>query len=383
MNELTMNDSQFKIPPKLTAVSVILLVIGIVSAISGFASNPVRIWGNVLICNYYFICLVIGATFFAALQRITQAGWSAMFERIPGAISGYMPFAAVLTLLMVFFGSHSIYHWSPHKAGYLNFPFFSLRAVIFLGAWLFFTLLQRKFSVDEDQVGGLENFKKAEFYSRVYIFVLAPTFSLASFDWIMSIDSHWFSTIFAIINLVSAFLHGSAAIILITLILYKMGYFPKLNSAHLHDFSKYLFMLSIMWGYVWFSQYFLIWYGNIPEETIYYVSRTSHEWNATFLANVIINWCFPFLFLMNNRIAGNINALIATSVVLLVGMWLDIYMQVMPGLTGKNSFGMIELGMFLGFLGIFILAVTRSLSRANMVPTNHPYLNESFLHQAH
>src|ERR1035437_2482484 len=162
-----------------------------------------------------------------------------------------------------------------------------------------------------------------------------------------------------------------------------MGYFPKLNHAHLHDFSKYMFMLSIMWGYVWFSQYFLVWFSNIPEETIYYVPRISPEWNTTFLANVVVNWLFPFLFLMNNRIAENMNALITTAVVLLVGFWIDIYMQIMPGVTGKNSFGIIEVGVFLGFLGIFIFAVSRSLAKANLIPVNHPYLNESFTHNSH
>ena len=389
-----MNNSQFKIPNKLTTISLILIVIGIGAAVFGFINNPLRTWANYLICNYFFISLVIGATFFAALQRIAQAGWSAMFERIPSAMSCYLPYAAGFTLVLILFGSHHLYQWMNsdllktdellrHKSAFLNSTFFSIRAVIILGSWIFFTRLLRKFSLTEDQVGGTENFKKSEFFSRVYLFVLALTFSLASYDWIMSIDYHWFSTLFTIVNLVSSFFHGSASVVLIVLLLHKMGYFPKLNHAHLRDLSKYMFMLSIMFGYVWFSQYFLTWYSNIPEETTYYMIRTNSEWHLTFISTIVFNWLFPFLFLLNNKIAENVNAMILTAVVLMVGFWIDIYMQVMPGVTGHNSIGFIELGMFLGFLGVFIFVVAKSLSKANIIPVNHPYLNESFSHKSH
>lgn len=389
-----MENSQFIIPQKIKILSLILFAIGTASAIFGFIYNPLRTWANFLICNYYFISIAIGASFFLAIQSITQSGWSAMFKRVGEAISAYLPFAAILILVLVLFGNHSIYKWTHidivnsdnlllHKSGYLNYPFYLIRAIVFLGVWIFLTSLLRRFSINEDKVGGLVNFEKTEFYSKVYIFVLALTFSLASFDWIMSIDGDWFSTIFAAKNFISAFLNGSATIFLIVMILHKHGYFPELNSSHLHDFSRYLFMLCIIWGYIWFSQYFLIWYGNIPEETIYYSVRTGKEWNMLFLATISINWFFPFLFLMLNRIAKNINALIFISIVLLIGMWIDIYLQVMPGVTGKNSFGIIELGMYFGFLGIFIFAVTRALSRANLIPENHPYLNESILHKIH
>ena len=396
-----MNELQFKVPSKINLLSLVLLLIGIASVVYGFINDPVRTWGNYLICNYYFITLVIGALFFAAIQSITQSGWSAMFKRIPEAIVGYLPVGALLMLIFVFLGSHTIYSWMnesvvksdvllQHKAPYLNFTFYVIRAVIFFAAWIFFTLMFRKFSIKEDKLDGdfkdksvMENFNRIEFYSKVFIFVLALTFSLATFDWIMSIDSAWFSTIFAAKNFISAFLNGSAAIFLIVMLLNKKGYFPQLNSSHLHDFSRYLFMLSLIWGYIWFAQYFLIWYGNIPEETIYYTARSNHEWYIIFLSDIGINWMFPFLFLMLNRIARNMNALILTSIVLLIGLWIDIYVQVMPGLTGKNTFGIIELGMFSGFLGIFIFTVSRTLSRANLIPNNHPYLNESILHKLH
>jgi hypothetical protein len=269
-------------------------------------------------------------------------------------------------------------------------PFFIIRSVVILSAWIFFTVLLRRLSLKEDKVGGLQYFNKSEYYSKVFIFVLALTFSLGTFDWVMSIDAHWFSTIFAVKNLISAFFHGSAVITLIVILLHKQGYFQKLNSSHLHDFSKYMFILGIIWAYMWFSQYLLIWYGNMPEETVYYQTRNSSEWSGLFYANVAINWLFPFLFLMLNKIAKNINALLVTAVVLMAGMWIDLYVQIMPGSTisetaplGVNAIGFIEIGTFLGFLGIFVFAVTRSLGKANLIPENHPYIEESLMHKLH
>lgn len=387
-------ENTFTFSSKLKIISLALIIIGIASLTIGFATNPVRTWGNFLINNYFFISLAIGASFFLAIQYITHSGWSSMFKRIPEAISGYLPYAGFLMMILILFGSHSIYHWTheeavkhdvllQHKAGYLNSAFFIIRFLIFIAAWIVLTKLLRRYSIYEDKVGGLTYFLKSEFFSKVYIFTLALTFSLATFDWIMSIDTHWFSTIFAIKNLVSAFFHGSAVIVLIVILLYKQGYFPKLNQDHLHDFSKYIFMLSIIWGYMWFAQFFLIWFANIPEETIYYSTRMGNEWKLIFLADIAINWMFPFLFLMLNRIAKNMNALIITSVIVLLGMWLDLYLQVMPGVTGINSIGFIEIGAFAGFAGVFIYAVCTSLSKANIIPVNHPYLEESLLHKLH
>ncbi|MBT3210070.1 MAG: quinol:cytochrome C oxidoreductase [Bacteroidetes bacterium] len=394
-------DKAYTVSPKLRIASIILVLIGIAAIIVGFLSNPQRTWANYLINNYYFISLAIGATFFMAIQYITQSGWSSMFKRIAEAMGSYIPYAAVLLFIFVLFGAHSIYHWShhdaveadallKHKSPYLNTPFFIIRYLIIFAVWIVLIALLRKFSLKEDLIGGMEYFHKSEFYSKVFIFALAVTFSFGTFDWIMSIDAHWFSTIFAIKNLVSAFLHGSAILALIVILLHKQGHFPMLNKSHLHDLSKYMFILGIIWAYMWFSQFLLIWYANMPEETFYYQTRISGEWKVLFYVNVILNWLFPFLFLMLNKIAKNINALLITAVVLMIGMWVDLYLQVMPGSTisesspmGINSIGFVEIGMFLGFLGLFIFAVSRTLSKAKLIPENHPYIEESLMHELH
>ncbi|MFN8257236.1 MAG: hypothetical protein U0W24_16190 [Bacteroidales bacterium] len=382
------------ISSKFKNITFALAGLGLVALIVGFIDNPQRTWANYLLNSYYFLSLGIGATFFMAIQNITQSGWSAMFRRVPEAIGTFVPVGVALLSVVLIFGVHSIYEWShhdavandpllQHKSPYLNIPFMIVRYVIFAGLWIFMILLLRRFSLLEDIHGGTEYFRKSEFYSKVLIFILAISFTLGTIDWIMSINPHWFSTIFSIKNFVSAFYHGSATIVLIVILLNRFGYFPQLTKYHLHDFSKYVFMLSIMYGYMWYSQYMLIWYANIPEETIYYTKLVHNGWRLPFFLDIIINWAFPFTFLMLNKIAKNKNALLITAIILFIGQWIDLYLQIMPGATGINKIGYIEIGTYLGFLGVFSFFVARSLSKASIVPQNHPYLKESMAHKLH
>jgi hypothetical protein len=368
--------------------------IGVIALVFGFIDDPQRTWANYLLNSYYFLSLAIGASFFLAIQYISQSGWSAMFRRVPEAIGAFVPVGVILLSFVLIFGAHSIYHWShadevakdallQHKSPYLNLPFMIIRYLIFVGLWVFMVLLLRKFSLLEDIHGGDDYFKKSEFYSKIFIFILAITFTLGTIDWIMSINPHWFSTLFSVKNFVSAFFHGSATIVLMVILLNKYGYFPQLNKYHIHDFSRYIFILSIVYGYMWYSQYMLIWYANIPEETVYYATLIRGGWLLPFYLDIIINWAFPFAFLLLNKIAKNKSALLFTVCLLFIGQWIDMYLQIMPGATGINSVGYIEIGSYLGFLGIFSFIVTRSLSKAALIPQNHPYLKESMAHKTH
>ena len=239
------------------------------------------------------------------------------------------------------------------------------------------TQLLRKYSFKEDVEGGLSYFNKSEFYSKVYIFSLALTFSLASFDWIMSIDVHWFSTIFALRNFAMGFYHALVLILLIAILLNKMGYFPFLNQSHLRDFSKYILLMCIIWGYTWFSQYILIWYANLPEETIYYLPRTKGEFTVLFYTEFVVNWVVPFLLLLTGQIAKSKNLMMILMIFLLVGQYIDIYMQVTVGTLHELRIGFIEIGSFLGYVGLFALVFAWSFSKRPMVPVNHPLLEES------
>lgn len=382
-------DKQFEFNPKLRLISIALIVIGIAAMVVGAFSHPERMWASLLINNYYFLTVVIGATFFGALQYVTHSGWSSGFVRIHQSMSNFIPVIFVL-MIPIMFGLHEIYHWShhdaiedpviAHKSPYLNVPFFVFRYILFFVVWVFLTQYLFRLSKKEDEIGGLKNFNKLEFYSKVYIFVLALTFSISSFDWIMSIDVHWYSTIFAVRNFAMAFYHGTVVIALIVILLNKSGYLPFLNKSHLRDFSKYIFILSIIWAYTWFAQYILIWYANIPEETIYYIPRTKGEFMPFFYLELVLNWLIPFLVLLSSNIGSRKNVLIGVAIVLIIGQWIDVYQQIYPGTIHHVHIGFIEVGSFLGYVGLFILVLGYTLKRTALVPKNHPYLEECIKH---
>jgi hypothetical protein len=388
---------QTKVSKTFRIITLSLIIIGACTFLFGIVSDPKRTWANYLIVNYYFLSLATGGAFFLAIQNISQSGWSAAFRRVPEAMMAYIPFAAVFFLL-IWFGLNDLYQWShkvvvpldpllQHKSPFLNIPFFFTRMIIYFALWIILTRILRRISIKEDQSdpanqkGILLLFNKSELYSKIFIFFFAITFSLSAFDWIMSIDVHWYSTIFALKNLVASFLHGVSILTLIIFILYKRGYFPFLNEYHLHDLARYLFMLSIVWGYFWFAQFMIIWYGNIPEETVYYFVRWKEGWKVLFFLEIILNWAIPFLILLPVKTSRNMTVITVVILFLIIGQYLDLFVQIIPGTTGLLRLGWIEGGLFLGYAGLFSLIVAISLSKAKIIPSNHPYLDESINHQ--
>jgi len=387
---------QFTVSRNFKIITLILIGIGLLSFILGLLSDSQTTWASYLIVNYYFLSLAMGGAFFFVIQVITQSGWSSAFKRVPEAMMSYIPFAAVFFLLL-FFGMHDIYHWShdeavaadpliEHKSPFLNIPFFFIRMVVCFILWIVFTMILKRLSLKEDAAdksdlsGIMTLFGKSELYSKILAFILALTFSLTAFDWIMSIDVHWYSTIFALKNLVAAFLHGVSILTLIVFILYKRGFFPFLNKFHLHDFARYIFMLSIVWGYFWFAQFMIIWYGNIPEETIYYNVRWQNGWKVLFFLEIVLNWAIPFMVLLPVKASRNMTLIFVIIIFLIIGQYIDLFVQVIPGTTGLLKFGWIEAGMFLGYAGLFSLVVATTLSKSKLIPQNHPYIEESINH---
>lgn len=387
-------DKKLQVSGTFKTVMIILIAVGVAAIVLGFVTDQQsRTWANLLLNNYYFVSLSLGAFFWLAIQAISQSGWSSGFLRIPQAMGVYLILGAILWMVL-YFGLHDLYHWTDpqavahdallqHKHPYLNVPFLIIRYALFFGLWIYLVLRINKLSLLEDQLGGLEFFKKIEFNSKVFIFVFAFTFSLFTIDWLMSLDPHWYSTIYAVKKFIMAFYHGAAVIVAVVIVLNKLGYFSFLTKEHLHDFSKYIFALSIIWGYMWLSQYLLIWYANIPEETIYYVPRSLEYYKFFFYAELVVNWLFPFLFLMWNRIAKNANALLFTVAVLIVGQWIELYMSIFPDTVPNHSIGFIEIGSFVGFAALFTLVVVMVLSKKPLIPKNHPYIMESMHEDGH
>lgn len=367
-----------------------LMALGVLSYALGFVFDAERTWANYLLNNYYFVSLAIGAAFFGAIQYITQSGWSAMFKRVPEAMVAYLPFAALFFVLM-YFGMHSIFEWThqevvqhdhllQYKSPYLNETFFFIRVIVFFGVWILMSTVLRKLSLKEDEAGGTVYFEKQELYSKIFIFIIAISFSLFAVDMLMSLEPHWFSTLFAAKSFIAAFMHANSIIALIVIVLSRQGYFKMLNGSHLHDFTRYIFMASIVWGYFNFAEFMLIWYGNIPEETVWFVHRWHGVYKILFFANIILNWAIPFLVLMPRKSSRTKLIILPVIFILIIGQYAELYYIIWPATVGEAKFGLLEIGTFLGNAGLFTWVVGTTLAKASLVPRNHPYLQESIQH---
>ncbi|MFT5279467.1 MAG: hypothetical protein ACI9P8_001104 [Bacteroidia bacterium] len=390
------SSSNKKISFALMAVGILAVVYAIVMHIPGQ-----RIWANVLVNSYYFLGVSLIGTFFVALQYVAQAGWSAGLKRVPEAIGQFVPFAGILAFLAAFGSSHSLewnhlYHWmdpqltdpnSDHydtiiagKSAYLNEGFFYIRLFVYVAVWTMFTFLFRKISLREDAEGGLVSHKKNITYGAIFIVFYAVTSSTSSWDFMLSLDPHWFSTLFGWYNFATFWVAGLSMIALIIIHLKKHGHFQHVNENHLHDLGKFMFAFSIFWTYLWFSQFMLIWYADIPEEVTYYIDRYTN-YAVPFFSLIVINFAFPILLMMSRDAKRSFKVVRLAAVVIIFGHWLDVFIMVMPG-TVKADWGMgfLELGMLAGFVGAFMFVVLNALSKAALVPKNHPFLEESEHH---
>ncbi|TRX71062.1 quinol:cytochrome C oxidoreductase [Carboxylicivirga sp. M1479] len=378
----------FEFTKKIKSYLLAMIVIGAVLAVAGIAMNldhTHRIWANVLLNGFYFTAIAMSAAFFVIVHVLGESGWHTAVQRIPEAMSLYVPIGGVF-MLLVLAGMHDIYHWShtehldeilQGKSAYLNPMFFSIRTVAYILLWSVLVLWFRKLSLKSDSNYDLKLFNKQRGVAGVFIVLFAITSSTSAWDWIMSIDAHWFSTLFGWYIFVSTFVSAVAIVIILLFVLKSMGYMEHVNDEHLHDLGKYLFGFSIFWAYLWVSQYLLIWYSNIPEETIYYVQRIE-DFGFLFYANVVINFLAPFLILMARGTKRKLNWLIAAAVIVFLGHWLDMYMAIMPGSIKHPEFGILEIGMTVFVLGVFLYAFFRNFAKAPVVPENHPYFKESF-----
>lgn len=366
-----------------------------------------RIWSNLWINNVFFAGLSIIGVFFVAIQYAAQAGWSAGIKRIPLAFGGWLPIAFVLMLVVYIFGGHDIFHWSHHdlydpaspnfdpiingKKGFFFWPlsehpsfpvFWIARMVFFFGVWyLMFTKI-RSLMFQEDQIGGDTNWYKLRSLSAVFLVFFAFSSSIAAWDWVMSIDAHWFSTMMGWYVFASWWVSGLALITFIVVLLKDKGYLKIVNSNHLHDLGKFVFAFSVFWTYIWFSQFFLIYYSNIPEESIYFVERwKDNHYAPVFYFNLAINFFFPFLVLMTRDSKRHSRILKVVCPAVIFGHWIDFYLMVTPGtLKDNGGFGLVEVGMFTVFVAAFIYVVLSNLSKAPLVGKNHPMLEESLHH---
>lgn len=385
-----MEKTTFNLTKKTKTVLAIMIAIGLIALVYGYFGGlgGKRIAANLLLNNYYFLSMGLIGLFFVTVHAIAESGWQTSVQRIGEAMSTFIPVGSVLLLLFFMLGGlHLVYDWTHKdhldaillkKVAYLNEPFFYIRFFIFVTGWSVLAYYIRKTSLQLGQLGDYKYFNRMRTLSAIFIVFYAISSSVSSWDWIMSIDAHWFSTLFGWYVFMSMLASGMALYILILFVLVKMGYMQHVNNEHIHDLGKYLFGFSIFWAYLWFSQYMLIWYANIPEETIYFYQRQKH-FEGIFFMNLIVNFAVPFLLLMTRKSKRAFTVLAPVAAVVFVGHWIDLYQLIMPGAVGaeKAGIGLLEIGLTIGFIGMFMLVTLWSLSKAPLIPANHPYYKES------
>ncbi len=350
-----------------------------------------RPWSALYVAAFFFFMISLGVLAFYAIQRAAQAGWSPLLFRVMEGITAYLvPGGIIVFVILVLSVLHMnhMFVWMDAdvvahdkllqgKAGYLNPTFFLVRAAIFLGGWIFYREYSRKLSLAQDESDDNTNFVKNFRWSAAFLVFYLITESMMSWDWIMSVDPHWFSTLFGWYVFASMFVSGITVIAMIAIYLKSKGYLEDVNDSHIHDLAKFMFGISIFWTYLWFSQFMLIWYANIPEEVTYFITRIE-DYKLPFFGMLAMNFIFPVLVLMNSDYKRVNWFVIMAGLVVLFGHYMDVFNMIMPATVGDQWYiGLPEIGGILFFGGLFVYWVFNALTKAPLQPKRNPFLEES------
>jgi hypothetical protein len=340
-----------------------LMATAALTAIVGLRLAPERTWAALLLGSLYLLFACLAGTLFISIHYLAGAGWWVVLRRVPEAMMAGLPIAAIALALTLFLGRDLLYPWAG--------AFMFARMALMLTLWVALADAIRRASLREDH-------QQLVRYSAIFAVTFAVTFSIASIDWIMSLEPRWASSIFAVYVFAGLLASGIALVTLIVILLRVTGPLRDVVSdSHLHDLGKLLFAFSTFWAYIWVSQYLLIWYGNLPEEIPYYVRRTSHGWLFWFLLNPAINWAIPFLVLLPRAAKRSAHVLGGVCVLMLGGHYLDLYLLLAPDILPAPAIGPLELLVPLGYVSLFAVITQRALSSAPLVPRHDPYLDES------
>ena len=348
-------------------------------------------WAAIYVPALFFMMISLGVLAFYAIQRASQAGWSIVLYRLMEGVTGYLLPGSIFVIIILVFSALKFNHlfiWMDpevvaddeiirNKVGYLNIPFFFIRAIIYISGWVLYRNISRKLSLEQDTNNNISIHKKLFKFSAGFLVFFLVSESMMSWDWIMSIDPHWFSTLFGWYVFAGMFVSGITTLAIITIYLKSQNYLGFVNDSHIHDLAKFMFGVSVFWAYLWFSQFMLIWYSNIPEEVTYFITRIE-DYNFLFFGMVVLNLIFPLIVLMNSDFKKTNFIVILTGIVIIIGHYLDVYNMIMPSAVGDMwSFGTAEIGGFLFFLGIFIYVVFKEISKAPILAKGDPFIEES------
>ena len=373
------------------AISAGLLVISLV----GWVVDAEQFYFSYLIGWFFCLTLTLGALFFVMIHHITRAHWVIVVRRIPEALLWAFPLLALLSI-PILFGMHDLYHWthedvyvegSPEydpvlagKRGYLNTPFFLGRLAIYFVVWSYMAYRLYSLSLRQDVSPDPEITAKQRKVSAWGIPVFAVTLAFASYDLLMSLDPHWFSTIFGVYIFAGAFSSSIALIVLTSALLQRRGgaLAQTVTVEHYHDLGKWMFAFTVFWAYIAFSQYMLIWYGGLPEETVFYRERLAHGWQWHSAALLILHFIAPFIILLPRITKRLVPVLSVMAVWFLVMQWFDLYWLAMPvHLEDQAVFSLFDFSCWLGLFGLFISLFMYRLGRHSLVPEHDPYLAKS------
>lgn len=364
------------------------MVVGVVTFLSGIFIAPTRTWSNFLLSGYFMTGIGFCGIMFVAIHYVSNSDWDVVIRRVPEAMFSVLPIAFIMMALL-YFGMHDIYEWShadivaadPILAGkspWLNPLGFMVRMAIYFVFWIWVgrKIISKSNTLDKD--GNPVHKKSTTGWSALWLYIGGIMFIASSFDWIMSLEPHWYSTIFGLYNFSGMFTSGLAIMIIALIYLRRIGVLSDVVKIdHLYELARYLFGFTAFWIYIWFSQHMLIWYANIPEETVYYIKRHVGVFGSLTVLNILLNWLIPFTILLFRKTKRNEKSLLIAASLVLVGRWVDLYLMIFPSHLESPVFGFIEVAMFAGTLSAMVLIFMKAFSGKNPVPVNDPYLDES------
>ncbi|MFM7200398.1 MAG: hypothetical protein ACKO6N_06380 [Myxococcota bacterium] len=384
-----------EVAKKWTAIFGGLGALGLLGAAAGFASEATR---EQTLFSYhtafvFVLSLSLGSLFFTVLQHLVGARWSVAVRRIPETLMSNFGVLALLGIPAVLYGVYGhphIFHWAnledvakdpilTAKQGYLNPTFFSIRLFIYFGMWMAMAGFFYKNSVASDSSGDVSFVQKMRRFSApsMVLFALSQTF--ASLDLLMSLDPHWFSTIFGVYFFAGSIVATFSLITMVALLMRSNGLLTDvITHEHYHDLGKLMFGFTVFWTYIGFSQYFLIWYSNIPEETVYFLHRWEGSWQPLSLLLLIGRFVMPFFIIMSKHVKRTLPVLFVMTIWMVGMQYVDIYWMVMPTLHKEGfSFHWLDVSCLLGVVGIWSMFAVRRFASASLVPVQDPYLEKS------
>jgi hypothetical protein len=393
-DHVALRPEQVTIPPghswnRIPLIAAVLALLGAVACAILGAANPKQFFFSWLVSFLFFLSLALGALFFVLIQYAAQGGWGIVLRRIGETTFAMIPLMAVLFVPLLF-GLHDLFEWShadaaEHdallrwKAPYLNVPFFLIRATLFFAIWSFIALLYYRGSRGQDATGDPAVSARLRRFAGPSIIVLALTQTFAAIDWIMSLTPHWYSTMFGVYFFAGSFLGFIALLSVVAVAMRRAGLLDTvINAEHLHDIGKFLFAFTSFWAYIGFSQFFLIWYANLPEETIWFKARLEGSWMPVSLLLMAGHFGVPFFYLMGRAVKRRGWTLALGGTWLLLMHFMDLYWQVMPTLHPEGlSPSVLDVAAFLTVGGCFVAAASWLMRRQALVPLRDPRLGES------